>query len=78
MSYPDLVDWISDNEMDLLDQYTQTDKGYKELENFLFSKEGEKVLMAVFQAFLNTSKARMKFDEWAINLYNDRGAYEED
>ena len=73
-----LADWLADNETDLLDQYMQTDKGWRDIEEFLFSKEGEKGLSALMLSFLNSSKARSKFEEWAYDLYMNRGPEPED
>ena len=73
MSNEKLADWLSDNEMDLVDQYTQTDKGYKNLIEFLFSKGGEESLDKLFMAFLCDYKARADFNQWASELYQNRG-----
>ena len=73
-----MADWLSDNEMDLLDQYAQTKRGWRELETFLFSKQGELILHSLYEKFLNDSKARGKFEDWAYDLYMNRGPERED
>lgn len=80
MSNEKMADWLADQEIDLLDQYVQTDKGWKDVEEFLFSKEGEKVFQLLAESFLNSSKARSKFEAWAYELYMNRGPedYDED
>ena len=78
MSNEKLADWLSDSEWDLIEQYVETDKGWKDVEKFLFSKNGEFVKDMLFKAFLNNSKDRMKFDDWAIDLYNNRGPEEDE
>ena len=73
MSHEKLGDWLEDNCTDLLDNYIQTDKGWKDMEKFIFSKEGEPVLEFLMEKFLNNSKARIDFEQWASELYQNRG-----